>query len=967
MSAKTPIKSPKKLIEVALPLDAINDAAAGEKLIKVGKPTNLHLWWARRPLAAARAILFAQLVNDPGFQQGAGFKYGRNKKEAATERKRLFEILEQLVKWDNTTNETVLEAARREIRRSWREVCELNREHPQAATLFNPDLLPAFHDPFAGGGVIPLEAQRLGLDAYGTDLNPVAVLINKALIEIPPKFSGREPIGPAKSGDQVRTAWSGAAGLCEDVVRYGTALRDDVYRELKHRYPDVEVTAERIASRQGLAPLKGKRLTVIAWLWARSVRSPSPAFSHVHVPLVSSFVLSSKAGKQVFIHPVVDGDRYRFEVRDGVPPANAADGTRSGKGGSFRCLLSDSPIDADYIKQEAVAGRVKNQLLAIVANGPRGRVYLDATPADKELADVAAPDGVAAVDFFAQALGFRIGNYGMKQWRDLFTARQLVVLDAFVRAIQRVHDRVVQDALQRGMSAGRPLRDGGFEATAYADAVCVYLSLAMSRMADWGNSLTRWESKAQVPQQLFGRQAIPMVWDFCEPNPFSESTGSYAASIANIEASFKRSSAAYVQEGHASLGDAQTQTVSAQKIISTDPPYYDNIGYADLSDFFYVWLRPALREAFPELFATISVPKADELVATPARHGGPDAAERFFLEGMTGALKNVAAQAHPEPPITIYYAFKQSETSAADETSSTGWETFLEAVCRAELQVTGTWPMRMENSSRMRGQSANALASSVVLVCRRRPNDAPVVSRRDFVRELNVVLPEALDSMTRGGGDDLSPVAPVDLSQAIIGPGMAVFSKYAAVLEADGSPMSVKTALQLINRFLAEDDFDHDTQFCLHWFDQYAWGEGAYGEADVLARAKATSVGGLAEGGVLKSGGGKVRLLRPNEYPSDWDPKKDPRIPIWEMLHQLIRALRDEGESGAGKLLAELKPKSEAIRQLAYRLYTLCERKGQADDARAYNELVTSWSAVESAAGAFPEPGKQFNLFGGNE
>jgi putative DNA methylase len=267
----------------------------------------------------------------------------------------------------------------------------------------------------------------------------------------------------------------------------------------------------------------------------------------------------------------------------------------------------------------------------------------------------------------------------------------------------------------------------------------------------------------------------------------------------------------------------------------------------------------------------------------------------------------------------------------------------------------------------MRSSESNALASSIVLVCRRRASDAPSVSRREFVRELNTVLPEALDEMTRGSGDERSPVAPVDLSQAIIGPGMAVFSKYASVLEADGSPMSVKTALQLINRFLAEDDFDHDTQFCLHWFDQYAWGEGAYGEADVLARAKATSVGGLADAGVLKSGGGKVRLLRPNEYPSDWDPRKDPRIPIWEMLHQLIRALRDEGESGAGKLLAELKPKSEAIRQLAYRLYTLCERKGQADDARSYNELVTSWSAVESAAGAFPEPGKQFNLFGGNE
>lgn len=439
--------------------------------------------------------------------------------------------------------------------------------------------------------------------------------------------------------------------------------------------------------------------------------------------------------------------------------------------------------------------------------------------------------------------------------------------------------------------------------------------------------------------------------------------------------------------GYATQFDAQTQTISATKAVSTDPPYYDNIGYADLSDFFYVWLRKSLKPIFPGLYATVAVPKAEELVATPYRHGSREAAEQFFLDGMRRALKNLASQAHPAFPVTIYYAFKQSETQGEAGTSSTGWETFLQAVLDAGLTITGTWPMRTENSSRMIGQGTNALASSIVLVCRRRAPDAPTVSRREFVRELNATLPEALDEMTRGspssptllpGGErskipspsgrgvgvrDKSPVAPVDLSQAIIGPGMAIFSQYAAVLEADGTPMTVKTALTLINRFLAEDDFDHDTQFCLHWFEQQGWASGKYGEADVLARAKGTSVAGLQEAGVLESGKGQVRLFKWPEYPRDWSPERDARTPVWEALHQLIRALNQDGESAAGALLARMLTRAEAIRALAYRLYTLCERKGWAEEARAYNELVTAWSGIEQAASKAGIVGTQTQLF----
>lgn len=506
---------------------------------------------------------------------------------------------------------------------------------------------------------------------------------------------------------------------------------------------------------------------------------------------------------------------------------------------------------------------------------------------------------------------------------------------------------------------------GGTGATAYAEAISVYLALAVDRMAFYGSSLCGWLTKDNAMGKSMPQQALMMSWDFAEGNPFGKSSADATTCVRSIAnyldlAAPNGDIVVYQRDARTSRGSR------AKTVVSTDPPYYDNIGYADLSDFFYVWLRHSLKPVFPDLFATVSTPKADELVATPARHGGKENAEAFFLAGMSSVMRRLAEESHPAFPITIYYAFKQSESDEGG-TSNTGWDTFLAAIVSAGLAITGTWPMRTEGESRMRASDSNALASSIVLVCRRRPANAPSISRREFLREINSVLPEALVEMTKGSGDDRSPVAPVDLSQAIIGPGMAVFSKYSSVLEADGSPMSVKTALQLINRFLAEDDFDHDTQFCLHWFDQHGWDEGAYGEADVLARAKSTGVSGLAEAGVVKSGGGKVRLLRPSEYPSDWDPRKDPRIPIWEALHQLIRALREQGETEAGRLLAAVKAKSEAIRQLAYRLYTLCERRGWADDARAYNELVTSWSAIEVAAGAVPEQNEQLKLFGGDE
>jgi putative DNA methylase len=950
--------SPKKLIEVAMPLDAINTASKRESYIYRGNPSALHKWWAQRPLAAARAVIFAQLVHDPEDLwrcQNPGQEPNQQVRGHWTKaRAKLFKIIEDIVLWENTTNETVLKPAREAIRQSWRESCELNKSHPEAKELFNQDKMPGLHDPFAGGGTIPLEAQRLGLDAYASDLNPVAVLINRAIIEIPPTFSSKPPVHP--DAKNPLAAWSGTTGLAEDVRRYGQWMRDEAFKRIGHLYPPIKVTKAMARDRPDLAQYVGEELTVLAWLWARTVRSPNPAFSAVEVPLASTFVLSSKEGKEVFVEPVIGKTGFKLTLKIGKPPAEAITGTKAGRG-NFRCVMSRTPISSDYLRAEAQSGRMGLKMLAIVAEGSGGRVYIPSTEEHEAVAMESAPSWKPDVEFFQQALGFRVGNYGMTKWSDLFTDRQLVALTTFNDLIAEVRERIRRDAVAAGQpDDATPLDTGGTGARAYAEALSVYLVFAADKTAEYGCVLVPWYSKEDRPKGLFSRQAIPMVWDFAEVNPFADIGGTFEGSV-KIVAGALDGCHAHGTVGKTFQADAVKQTSISDRIfISTDPPYYDNVGYADLSDFFYVWLRSSLQKVFPNLLATISVPKAEELVATPFRHGDQEKAEEFFLGGMTQAMHNLAEQAHPAAPITIYYAFKQSETETTEGTSSTGWETFLDAVLRAELAISGTWPIRTERSGRMRDTGSNALASSIILVCRPRTKDVGTISRRQFVRMLNEALPLALDAMTRESEGLHSPVAPVDLSQAIIGPGMAIFSRYDAVLEADGKPMTVRTALQLINRFLAEDDFDADTQFCLHWFEQHGWETGKFGEADTLARAKGTAVSGVEQSGVIESGGGNVRLLKWKEYPADWEPEENARLPIWEALHQVIRAYNTEGDSGAALVLKGVEAKAEAARQLAYRLYTLCERRGWAEDARAYNEVVTGWSGIESAAAKVPSP-----------
>jgi putative DNA methylase len=937
----------KKLIEVALPLDAINKASAREKSIRHGHPSTLHLWWARRPLAAARAVIFAQMVDDPSSWPDLF----PTEKAQEKERQRLFWIIEDLVKWESTTNEEVLQKARDEIWASWRRACAENADHPRANELFNRDKLPAFHDPFAGGGSLPLEAQRLGLEAYASDLNPVAVLINKAMIEIPPRFAGRPPVHPRSKDEQAEfmaRQWKGAQGLAEDVRYYGKWMRDEAEKRIGHLYPKIEITAEMAKDRKDLKPLVGQNLTVIAWLWARTVKSPNPAFRKVDVPLASTFMLSTREGREAYVEPVIEDGAYRFTVKVGKPKKaeRAKNGTKLSRGANFECLMSGTPIEGDYIKAEGQAGRMDARLMAIVAQGERGRIFLPPTEEMEAVARRVKPEWKPEVVISGTTQYLGIKPYGMEQFSQLFTDRQLQALTTFSSLVQEAREQVRGDAAAAGMlDDGRGIAAGGVGAAAYGEGVSVYLGCGISRAADYWNRNATWESSGGFVAHAFTRQAIAMVWDYAESNPFSGASGNWSATcvewIERVLQTFVTSSG-----GSASLVDAQEQSVTSSKVVSTDPPYYDNVPYADLADFFYVWLRRTLKAVFADLFTTMAIPKAEELVAFAYRHGNKEKAEAFFLGGMTKAIRRLVEQAHPAFPVTIYYAFKQAESDVAEGTASTGWETFLDAVIRSGFSIVGTWPMRTERDNRTRGIGANALATSVILVCRPRAASAANATRREFVAALKAELPAALAHLQRGN------IAPVDLAQAAIGPGMAVYTRYGKVLDASGQPLAVREALTLINQVLdetlaeQEGDFDADSRWALAWFEQHGFEQGEFGVAEALSKAKNTSVAGMVEAGFIKSKGGKVQLLRPKELPRNWDPTTDTRLTTWEMVHHLIRVLEVDGEGAAADLAKQLGGKAEAARELAYRLYTVSERKKRAQEALSYNGLVQSWLEI---------------------
>ena len=827
----------------------------------------------------------------------------------------MFAIIEELVIWENSTNEEVLKLARDEILKS----CD--------------GKLPLVHDPFSGGGSIPLEAQRLGLPAYGSDLNPVAVMIGKAMIEIPPLFKDASPIHP---GGPDKMHYNNAEGLAEDVKYYGEWMRESAFERIGHLYPQVDLPAEH----------GGGKATVIAWIWARTVPSPDPALGGLPVPLVNSFDLSTKMGKRAWVEPVVEDNNYRFEIRTEAQGHQRHDLAGTVDRNGAVCLVSKTAMPLNYVREQAQKGNMHHQLMAVVAEGQRRRVYIAPSIVQEQIAFEKGKPQFSDIDLPERALGYRIQAYGMKTYGELFTDRQLVALKTFSDLVHEAREQIKQDALAADLSADQtPLRDGGTGAKAYAEAVSVYLSLAIGRLSDMSSTICSWHSGRQTIRNTFSRQAIQMTWDFSDGNPFSSSTGNWSGMVSWIRKAVEVLPCG--EKSELKNHDAQTIEIRPDTVISTDPPYYDNIGFADLSDFFFTWLKPALKNIFPDLFGVMATPKAEELVATPFRHGGKDEAETFFLNGMGKAIKNMADNASDVAPATIFYAYKQSEIKQ-EGISSTGWATFLQAVIEAGYAVVGTWPIRTEMANRLLASGSNALANSVVLVCRRRDAALGTITRAEFIRRLKTELPKAIVDLKAAN------IAPADIPQSSIGPGIGIFSRYQAVLENDDNPMSVKAALQLINRELGEEagDYDPETSFALTWFEQNGFDVGDFGTAANIANAKGIAVENLTHAGIAQSAGGKFCLLNRGGLEEGWDPADDKNVTIWECCQHLICRMENMGEFEAAKLMKRMgMDRADAAKELAYALYDIAAiKRKDATEATAYNGLIAVWSELTARA-----------------
>jgi putative DNA methylase len=917
----------KKLIEVALPLPEINDASAYDKMPGIGPhPKGIHHWWARLPLPAARAVLFASVVDDPSEHPE---RFPTEDAQNA-ERERLFDILRSMMEKKLHAQPKIYGAAHVEMVKH----CD--------------GKLPAVYDPFAGGGSIPLEANRMGFESHAADLNPVAVLLNKCNLELAPRWIGLPPVNPQdRKGIGGSDTGSGTHGLAADVRFYGALIRERACKKIGHLYSKIRLPKD----------LGGVEANVIAWIWARTVASPDPAARGKHVPLISTYWLSSKKGNLAWLVPVVNkrSMTYRFEVHTGTPDDKKAIslGTKLGRG-VFQCILSGSPINYQYLRQEASARRVQSILLAIVAEGHRSRIYLpaDSTHEKCGTTDCAPwrPDELVTAPCHDVD---RLPMYGMPTWADAFAPRQLTAMATLSDLVKQVSTDLERDAVEAKLAPT--------DATDYARSVTTFLALALDRCADFNTRLCTWSSANQKVMHLFGRQAIPMAWDYAEANILGDSVGAWHTCSEYVADCVEVLTVGTHHAGYARQIDAATGADGISNLlVSTDPPYYDNIGYASLSDFFYVWLRHTIGSSYPDLFSTVLVPKMRELTASPERFdGNKEKAKEHFEAGFRKAFTALRQKMDSRFPLTVYYAFKQEdEASGPDDEEdagsgvdlTTGWETLLEALNGSGFQITGTWPVRASQAWRMRAMGSNALASYIVLACRARTSDAPLATRKEIINLLRQNLPKALKNLQHGS------IAPVDLAQAAIGPGMSVVTRYAKVIESDGSPMSVRTALGIINQVLdevlteQEGEFDPDTRWALAWFEQYGMEEGPFGVAETLSKAKNTAVNGLVEAGVIKARGGKVRLVKRADLSDNWEPTHEGRLAVWEATQHLIRALDKEGESGAAALLHKLGGVAETARDLAYRLYTICERKKWAEEALAYNGLVIAWPELTKLA-----------------
>lgn len=911
----------KKLIEVALPLEKINAASLREKSIRHGHPASLHLWWARRPLATARAVIWSSLVDDPSSHP----ELFPSEEAQNKERERLFRILEDLVVWENSNNNTVLSKAKEEILKS------------------TNNQLPELLDPFAGGGAIPLEAQRLGLSAHAHDLNPVAITINKAMIDIPARFSGVGPVNPDSRHMIGREKSYKAQGIADDVNYYGKWIREEAYKRIGHLYPNMILPLE-----QGSGDVP-----VIAWIWSRTIKCPNPACG-CEAPLIRSFALSKKKGKEAYIKPLIEGEKVKYQVKYGK---DYPEGTVKRTGA--RCIFCNQPIEFDYIRQEAKEGRMHEDLVGIIGESAKGRVFSAPTVEQVLVAKVPEPDNCPDTYLPEKALGFRVQAYGMNKHKDLFSKRQLIALTTLSELVHEVQKIIEHDAIKAGIKNDNLSLDvGGTGACAYGEAISVYLAFLVDQVANHSSTICSWNAPNTQMRNTFSRQAIPMVWDYAECNIFSNSSGSFNNLHDLLCKSFV--SLGNEPQGNAVQFDAQSDSGLRNIMISTDPPYYDNIGYADLSDFFYVWLRMALKETFPSLFNTMLVPKAEELIATPFRFDGSnEKAKDFFENGMYEAFRQVYLSADENIPVTIYYAFKQNDVSDDDDNddsesthtgpnTSSGWETMLSAVIRAGFSITGTWPMRTEKPGRSVGIGTNALSSSIVLVCRKHAEDAIACTRRNFINELKRELRPALKKLQN------SSIAPVDLAQSAIGPGIGVYSKYCKVLEADGSSMTVRSALQIINQELdfyfneQDGELDSESRFCVDLYSQVAFNDMKFGDANTLATAKNTSVAILASHGTLYAQKGVVHLIERTELSDNIDEHESC---IWLLCQQLTRKMETEGVEGCAKVIVNMfGSNAERAKDLAYRLYTIAERKKWAQEAYAYNALVVAWPEIQSRA-----------------
>lgn len=919
----------KKLIEVALPLEKINAESAREKSIRHGHPSTLHLWWARRPLAAARAVIWSSLVDDPSSHP----ELFPTEEAQNRERQRLFKILEDLVVWENSDKEEVFSKARVEVEKSL------------------GGNFPLLLDPFSGGGTIPLEAQRLGLVSCAHDLNPVAVMINKALIEIPPRFCDQSPVNSEvkKLLDGTRD-WRKATGLAEDVRYYGEQLRNITFREIGDLYPSVSLPREKGAT----------KVPVIAWIWTRTTKCPNPGCG-CEMPLASSYVLSKKKGNEAWVEPIVEDKKVRFFIRDGKCPKEK-ETPKQGRSALFKCPLCGAITTDEYVKSQGKRHRINRQLMAIVGNGPRGRIYISPNEEQERLANIERPDIYPDGVMPTNPRWFSPPAFGMTNYSDIFTNRQLTALVSLSKNLQKIRLMVEKDAIAAGLKSDHlSLSSGGQGAQAYADAICVYLGFAIDRLANRSSTQCIWNRVGEKIEQTFGRQAIAMVWDYAESNVFGTATGSWMGSLEWIPKCIEllpASTPSYVEQF-----DAQSDCGLRNILVSTDPPYYDNIGYADLSDFFYIWMRFSLKDIYPELFGTMLVPKTEELIADQYRHtGGAQEAKEFFETGMLEACKQIYKYVSDDYPVTIYYAYKQSDTdSKTNSTASTGWETMLTAIIKAGFAITGTWPMRTERETGLKAY-VNALASSIVLVCRKRNENAPQTTRRQLIATLRREIRPALKKLQD------SNIAPVDLAQSAIGPGMGVFSRYRRVLEADGTPMSVRSALQVINEeidiYFNEQvgDLDTASRFCVDLYTQNAYNEMRYGEAEVLANAKSTSIPMLAANGVLYAKAGMVHLIERDELPETVNPEEKN---IWLLTQQLTRAMAKGGiEACAQIVFSMMGSNAERAKDLAYRLYTIAEQKKWTNEGYAYNALVVAWPDIQTRAAALKlEQPEQLNLF----